>query len=294
METSFFRLADKQSLIVEEGCELHLKDDCLLLKKDGAEHIFSFEFLSSLMLGSQKIFISTALLNALVIHHIKVIFVDVTKKPSAMLLPYLDTPSNGVHFREQLAWEPKRIEALWVKILTDKLNNQRLLLKRLDYDVWPFSVQSIAFANCDIVEARAARFYFQRLFGSDFCRRDEKDPINDVLNYGYAILLSEVGQDVAALGYHPALGIHHCAATNPFNLASDLMEPFRPIIDRLVKENKLTKLDMFAKKMLVGSMREIYRYHKKKRKLEDIIAIYVRESLAFISGKSKQLPGVAL
>ena len=131
METSFFRLADKQSLIVEEGCQLHLKDDCLLLKKEGEEHVFSFDFLSSLMLASGQISITTALLNALVIHHIKVSFVDPAKKPLAMLLPYQDRPSNGIHFREQLSWDPKRIEALWLKILKDKIDNQRRLLKRL-------------------------------------------------------------------------------------------------------------------------------------------------------------------
>src|SRR5690606_42080402 len=83
-------------------------------------------------------------------------------------------------------------------------------------------------------EATAARIYWQRLYGRDFRRRGD-DPRVSALNWGYAVLRAMVSRSLVASGLHPAIGLKHMAPNNPFNLADDLMEPFRPLVDAAVR-----------------------------------------------------------
>lgn len=86
------------------------------------------------------------------------------------------------------------------------------------------------------VEGRAAAHYWKKLFGeeSDFIRDRNEDGINSILNYGYAILLAIVARGLVSSGMLPAFGIHHHNKYNPWCLASDIMEPYRPFVDRVV------------------------------------------------------------
>lgn len=87
----------------------------------------------------------------------------------------------------------------------------------------------------DNVEARAARHYWSRLF-ADFARGNEGDRRNKLLNYGYAVVRAAIARALVASGFLPALGLNHASATNAFNLADDVVEPFRPFVDRIVTE----------------------------------------------------------
>lgn len=87
------------------------------------------------------------------------------------------------------------------------------------------------------VEATAAQMYFPLLFGTGFFRGDDEDGRNAGLNYGYAILRGSIARSLTVYGFLPALGIHHRSTLNAFNLADDLIEPFRPVIDLLAYRN---------------------------------------------------------
>jgi CRISPR-associated protein Cas1 len=87
------------------------------------------------------------------------------------------------------------------------------------------------------VEARAARFYWQRLF-PDFIRDDPGDRRNQLMNYGYAVVRAGVARALVACGFVPALGLRHQGAANAFNLADDLFEPFRPFVDKLARPRR--------------------------------------------------------
>ena len=100
----------------------------------------------------------------------------------------------------------------------------------------------------DNVEARAARHYWSRLF-SNFTRGNEADRRNKLLNYGYAIVRAAVARSLVASGFLPAFGLSHASATNAFNLADDIVEPFRPFVDRLAKQiagSEVTQWDELA------------------------------------------------
>ena len=86
------------------------------------------------------------------------------------------------------------------------------------------------------LEAQAARKYWQRLFGKDFRRNFNLQGTNSLLNYGYAVLRAATARAIFASGLHPAIGIHHSNQENAFCLVDDLMEPFRPLVDFVVKK----------------------------------------------------------
>ena len=88
------------------------------------------------------------------------------------------------------------------------------------------------------IEAQAAREYWQNLFGKSF-RRHASDTINGALNYGYAIIRASIARSIVSYGLLPAFGLHHDSDLNAFNLADDLIEPFRPCIDDKIKEMEM-------------------------------------------------------
>ena len=124
-------------------------------------------------------------------------------------------------------------------------------------------------SNC---EAEAARAYWSSLFGDGFLRHSD-DPINAILNYGYAILRATVARYICAHGLSPSLGIHHRNATNPMCLVDDLMEPFRPLIDwKVAKIGCTVEVITKEQKMdLVGLMTQKVRSDRKSISFESLI-----------------------
>ena len=120
-------------------------------------------------------------------------------------------------------------------------------MKSLVVDVKP--------GDSDNREAVAAHMYFPRLFTYEFVRSDEENGINGILDYGYAIILSEVARKITEIGYLTEFGIHHDNEKNPFNLACDLMEPFRPFMDERVFQLGAEHLDSKVKLDLMRFMR---------------------------------------
>lgn len=94
---------------------------------------------------------------------------------------------------------------------------------------------TVGLDGAETVEAQAAALYWRELL-VDFERRNEDDPRNGLLNWGYAVLLASIGRALSALGLDPALGFGHSGQSNSWALACDLMEPFRPSIDRIVAD----------------------------------------------------------
>lgn len=127
--------------------------------------------------------------------------------------------------------------------------------------------------------------YFPRLFSYEFVRSDDENTINGMLNYGYAILLSEVSRKIAENGYLTEFGIHHDSEKNPFNLACDLMEPFRPFVDKKVFEMKLHSLDTDAKTEFVKMMRtDLPEFGTT---ITQLINVYVRDALRYLVSEER-------
>ena len=128
-------------------------------------------------------------------------------------------------------------------------------------------------------EGHAAKVYFNSLFGKKFSRENMNDKINKALNYGYAILLSSFNREIVLNGYLTNLGIFHKNKFNPFNLSCDIMEPFRPIVDKKVYFMEFEDFKTEEKRQVQSILKEQIYINKKKYYLLDAIKIYTKSIL---------------
>ena len=136
-----------------------------------------------------------------------------------------------------------------------------------------FSYLDVEFGDTTNREGHAAKVYFNALFGKDFTRTADNS-INAALNYGYAIILSCFTREISANGYLTQLGLFHDNMFNQFNLASDFMEPFRTLIDRMVKERTPTSFEHEYKMYLLGILETEVRINDRYETVNNAIKIY--------------------
>ena len=197
------------------------------------------EDLGVVVLDHRQITITTAALDALLANNCAVITCDARSMPVGMLLPLDGNATQSERFRHQLEASLPLRKQLWQQTVQQKIRNQMMMLKTYtDTETacmqrWINEVKS---GDTDNREARAAVYYWKGLFGhiNDFSRDREGPAPNHLLNYGYAILRAVVARSLVASGLLPTFGIHHHNRYNAYCLADDIMEPYRPYVDRLV------------------------------------------------------------
>lgn len=155
----------------------------------------------------------------------------------------LISPIDGHHAqpaRMRAQWNAPRplFKQLWQKIIVAKLAMQASLLAaqgRDEANALTLMARRVRSGDPDNLEAQAARKYWPALMGADFRRDQNADGANALLNYGYTLMRSCVARSIVGSGLHPAIGLHHHNRLNSFALADDLVEPFRPLVDALVR-----------------------------------------------------------
>lgn len=159
--------------------------------------------------------------------------------PSAMMLPLAANTLQTERLGQQVESSLPTRKRLWQQIMRAKILAQATLLNETrgkDYGLTALA-SKVKSGDTDNIEARAARIYWPALMNDrEFIRDRYGDPPNNLLNYGYAVLRSTAARAICGAGLHPSLGIHHHNRYDTFCLASDIMEPFRPLIDRAVIE----------------------------------------------------------
>jgi len=160
--------------------------------------------------------------------------------PSALVLPVNANYESALRIRVQSQASQPLKKRLWQAIVTAKLKHQSEVLgffekqeKANQIEIYARQVQS---GDPQNREASGARVYWKALFGEDFSRNPDGDWPNSLLNYGYALLRACAARAICTAGLNPIFGIHHENSTNPFPLADDIMEPYRPLIDYYVKQ----------------------------------------------------------
>jgi CRISPR-associated endonuclease Cas1 subtype II len=136
-------------------------------------------------------------------------------------------------------------------------------------------MNEIEFADTTNREGHAAKVYFNALFGMDFTRTAENST-NAALNYGYGIILSAFNREIVANGYITQIGLFHDNMFNQFNLGSDLMEPFRPLVDRKVKMLKPQKFEHDEKMQILTLLEDEVEIAGRKEYVNNAIKIYCR------------------
>jgi CRISP-associated protein Cas1 len=222
-----------RGLHISRPARLTLADGQLCVSQDDGEARFPLEDVAWVIIDTPQATMTAALLSACAQSGSAVIFVDQTHTPSGVLLPFHRHFRQGEIARLQLgAGEPIR-KRLWRRLVQAKIANQAAALDRVGAEggkTLREIARHVRSGDPDNVEARAARAYWGYLW-RDFRRDDDKDRRNALLNYGYAVVRSAVARGLTAAGFLPAVGLHHDSVGNAFNLADDMVEPFRPFID---------------------------------------------------------------
>lgn len=199
------------------------------------------EDIGVVVLDNKQITITQGALGALLDNNVAVVTCDEHRMPSGLMLPLEGNTTQSERFRDQIEASLPLKKQLWQQTIQAKILNQSSVLYRqrgLDcgnMEAWAKQVKS---GDADNLEGRAAAFYWQNLFGEikGFRRDREGVPPNNLLNYGYAILRAVVARSLVGSGLLPTLGIHHHNRYNAYCLADDIMEPYRPYVDKLVAE----------------------------------------------------------
>ena len=209
--------------------------------KSGAVKSIPIEDIGVVILDNKQITITHGALGALLENNVSVITCDDYCMPVGLMLPLAGNTTQSERFRHQIEASLPLKKQLWQQTIQAKILNQSTVLLRQrgmecgNMSAWVKQVRS---GDSDNLEARAAAFYWQNLFGNikGFNRDRDGVPPNNLLNYGYAILRAVVARSLVGSGLIPTLGIHHHNRYNAYCLADDIMEPYRPYVDKLVAE----------------------------------------------------------
>jgi len=241
----------------------------------GSKYHFPFDDMQSFLIESLESKISTAALSELAEHGITVITCDSQHLPSATLLPLGGYYQHLKTLNLQLALTKRFKDRLTRKIIKQKIHNQGTVVQLLTggpATVLNKLANAVLDGDENAREGVAARIYFTTIGGQEFNRR-LGNLTNGALNYGFSILRSCIARELVQFGFEPALGFNHHNMQNPFNLADDLIEPFRPVVELYVfsqlsaqssetlsSENKAQLLRILSYEVLINSQRQSVQY----------------------------------
>jgi CRISPR-associated protein Cas1 len=228
----------KRSLYFTQAYRLAYKHKQLQAtnKTDGEIKTVPVEDIAFIVLDHPQISLSMPLTEALVDNNVAVVYCNSKHHPQAMLLNLDGNHVQNEMFRNQINASQPLKKALWKQTIECKIANQAMLLKLLDKNSLDIKRLSgmVKSGDSDNREGTAARLYWPRLMGKGFLRDRYGNPPNQLLNYGYIILRAAVARALVGSGLLPTLGIHHHSRYNAYCLADDIMEPYRPFVDRQV------------------------------------------------------------
>ncbi len=235
-------------IFIERPAKLSLKNSQLVIESEKSVTV-PIEDISTLLIENRQVSVSAAVLSRLGQDGCAVFICDDKHLPCAVLTPFAEHSRELSVIKSQLEVPEPLKKRLWQSILRAKITNQALCLayngKTDEAAALNAMTAKVRSGDSGNTEAAAAGRYFPALFDPGFTRRSE-DVTNAALNYGYAILRGCISRDLAAYGFLPALGLHHRSALNNFNLADDLIEPFRPIVDLMVATQEEFRTEAFT------------------------------------------------
>lgn len=210
------------------------------LKREATTTI-PIEDIGIVVLDNKQITITQGVMEALLENNSAVITCDSAHLPVGLMLPLCGNTLQNERFRDQLDASVPLCKQLWQQTVQQKIHNQAAILSQTQGAVvknmlaWVGDVKS---GDSENLEGRAAAYYWKNMFPAvaDFTRNRDGISPNNLLNYGYAILRAIIARSLVASGLLPTLGIHHHNRYNAYCLADDIMEPYRPYVDKLVVE----------------------------------------------------------
>ena len=279
-----------RTVVVSSSAKLDYQLGYLVVRKDTTVKIHISE-ISLLMIESTAVSLTAALLNELTKKKIKVIFCDEKRNPSSELVSYYGSHDTSAKVRDQIQWSEQKKAVIWTEIVTEKIRKQAAVLREYGRDEANLLEQYIGemeYGDATNREGHAAKVYFNALFGMSFTRTQENS-INAALNYGYGVVLSMFNREIVMNGYLTQFGLFHNNMFNPFNLGSDLMEPFRILVDRQVKKYLPEKFEPEEKRVMLQILQQEVLIGGRKEYVNNAIKIYCKSVFDALSANDVSL-----
>lgn len=258
-------------IFIEETERLSLYLDNIKIYYQQEELLVPLSDIHTIILDNYKTTLSVHLVNALAKNNINVLICDINHMPESTIIPLFGNHLSPALLKRQIEWNDEIKKFVHKIIIEHKLesqlrhlecsrSSQQVINKIKDYK------NGIKLGDLNNREGLAAKIYFREIFGSNF-KRFEDDVINAGLNYGYAIIRSQMTKVLISKGLETSLGFFHKGPNNKFNLSDDFIEPFRPVIDSYVKsklmdeaifkkEHRLSIIKQTTKTMIINGNRQ--------------------------------------
>lgn len=267
-----------RTVVISSRAKLDLKLNYMVIRTEEVKKVFLSE-IGVLIIESTAVSLTAALLSELVKRRIKVIFCDEKRNPVSELTGYYGSHDTSLKMKKQTMWNEDIKGEVWTEIIRNKIYQQKKHLLDRGYlkevSMLEEYIKQIEFYDEGNREGHAAKVYFNAIFGMSFTRTSEC-AINKALNYSYSIILSLFNREIVSNGYCTQLGIFHDNMFNPFNLSSDLMEPFRILVDRKVLSMDIDDINGFSKMELVNIINSEVIIDGRKNYLNNAIKIYTK------------------
>ncbi|MDY2984887.1 MAG: type II CRISPR-associated endonuclease Cas1 [Synergistes jonesii] len=265
-------------MAVTNRAKLDYKMDYLVVRTEEATKRVHLSEISVLLIESTAVSLTAYLLCELTRRKIDVIFCDEKRAPYGTLAPFYGSHDTSMKFRSQIRWNDTAKASVWTEIVRAKISGQAAVLKAMncpEAGLLETYILQIQEADSTNREGHAAKVYFNALFGMSFSRSVD-NTINAALNYGYSLILSAFAREAAVCGYATQLGIFHDNMFNQFNLACDLMEPFRPFVDYEVKLMAPEKFEHDEKMKLVRLLNHVVMIDGRSHYMMNAMSIYAK------------------
>lgn len=263
---------------VSSVSKLDYKMDYLVVRNRESTTRIHLSEISVLIIESTAVSMTAYLLCELAKRNVDVIFCDEKRLPMMQLHRFYGSHDTSLKYRDQIKWNDGLKQVVWAEIIHAKIQGEISVLRSLyrqEAELLNSYLGEIQPGDITNREGHAAKVYFNALFGKDFSRSSD-DVINSALNYGYSIILSVVAREVTANGYATQFGLFHDNMFNPFNLASDLMEPFRVFVDAKVFGMNMESFAHDEKMKIIDTLNDTITIAGQKQTLLNGIKIYVR------------------
>ena len=272
-------------VVISSNSKLDYKMNYLVVRNAETTKRIHISEISVLLIESTAVSLTSYLLWELSKQKVSVIFCDEKRCPAGSFLPLYGSHDTSLKFRKQIKWDDYTKQFVWSEIVRAKINGQLAVLRHFEKENCGLLEQytkEIEPGDTTNREGHAAKVYFNSLFGMDFSRSQDNN-INAALNYGYSILLSDFAREIVSSGYATQIGIFHDNMFNSFNLACDLMEPFRPFVDFMVVTMDLSQFGHLEKMDLVNILNKQINKDGRVQYLLNAVKIYTKSIFEALS-----------
>ncbi len=285
-----------RTVTVYNGERISVKDGWMAVTNGEEEHRIPIEDLYSVVIDNQQTSLTVPAITRLTEAGAHILVCNEKHLPMSVILPK-DTHYHPLDVIKKQIMLPEDIKnRLWDAVVKSKITNQADVLKICGGEQGRVNrlfelANEVTDGDSGNREGIAAKMFFRDMYGFEFIRMYD-DSVNAALNYGYAIIRSAVAKTLTAYGYNCVLGIHHISVSNPFNLADDMMEPLRPVVDMWVYENQEDLLDELTKRQkneLAALVNSVVLWDGKRMKMRNAIDRYISSLTSAINNLSPKL-----